>query len=118
MCSEAVELGADPLRRFMLKYAREKDLALFVEMGKEPRPRRPEDLPMRVVVPAYILSELKAGFQIGTLLVPAVPGDRHGGGVCDHFGGNAAIASGDDLDPAQNSALRDGRWLEPGGGIA
>jgi flagellar biosynthetic protein FliP len=64
----AVELGADPFRRFMLKYAREKDLALFVELGKEPRPRRPEDLPMRVVVPAYILSELKAGFQIGTLL--------------------------------------------------
>jgi flagellar biosynthetic protein FliP len=65
---QAVELGADPFRQFMLKYAREKDLALFVELGKEPRPRRPEDLPMRVVVPAYILSELKAGFQIGTLL--------------------------------------------------
>jgi flagellar biosynthetic protein FliP len=65
---QAVELGANPLRRFMLKYAREKDLALFVELGKEPRPRRPEDLPMRVVVPAYILSELKAGFQIGTVL--------------------------------------------------
>jgi len=65
---QALELGATPFRRFMLKYAREKDLALFVELGKEPRPRRPEDLPMRVVVPAYILSELKAGFQIGTLL--------------------------------------------------
>jgi flagellar biosynthetic protein FliP len=65
---QAVELGADPVRRFMLKFAREKDLALFVELGKEPRPRRPEDLPMRVVVPAYILSELKAGFQIGTVL--------------------------------------------------
>jgi len=65
---QALELGAAPFRRFMLKYAREKDLALFVELGKEPRPRRPEDLPMRVVIPAYILSELKAGFQIGTLL--------------------------------------------------
>ncbi len=65
---QAVELGADPLRRFMLKFAREKDLALFVELGKEPRPRQPEGLPMRVVVPAYILSELKAGFQIGMVL--------------------------------------------------
>jgi len=65
---QAVELGANPLRRFMLKFAREKDLALFVELGKEPRPRQPEDLPMRVVVPAYILSELKAGFQIGAVL--------------------------------------------------
>lgn len=65
---QAVELGSHPLQRFMLKYAREKDLALFVELGKEPRPRTPEDLSMRVVIPAYILSELKAGFQIGTVL--------------------------------------------------
>ena len=52
----------------MLKFAREKDLALFVEVGKIPRPRQPEDLPIRVVAPAYILSELKAGFQIGMVL--------------------------------------------------
>ena len=65
---EALDRGAVPLRRFMLKFTRQKDLALFVELAKEPRPRRPEDLTMRVVVPAYILSELKAGFQIGTVL--------------------------------------------------
>jgi flagellar biosynthetic protein FliP len=65
---EALDRGSVPLRHFMLKYARQKDLALFVELAKEPRPRRPEDLTMRVVVPAYILSELKAGFQIGTIL--------------------------------------------------
>jgi len=65
---EALERGAVPLRQFMLKYARQKDLALFVELAKEPRPRRPDDLSMRVVIPAYILSELKTGFQIGTIL--------------------------------------------------
>ena len=65
---EALDRGAEPVRHFMLKYARQKDLALFVELAKEPRPRRPEDLSMRVVIPAYILSELKAGFQIGTIL--------------------------------------------------
>ncbi len=65
---QALERGAVPVRHFMLKYTRQKDLALFVELAKEPRPRRPEDLSMRVVVPAYILSELKAGFQIGTVL--------------------------------------------------
>jgi len=65
---EAVDRGAVPLRQFMLKFTRQKDLALFVELAKEPRPRRPQDLPMRVVIPAYILSELKAGFQIGTIL--------------------------------------------------
>ncbi len=65
---EALDRGAAPLRTFMLKYARQKDLALFVELAKEPRPRRPDDLSMRVVIPAYILSELKTGFQIGTIL--------------------------------------------------
>src|SRR5271155_874757 len=64
----AVELGAGPLRQFMLQYTREKDLALFVDMGHEPRPKQPEDLPMRIVIPAYILSELKTGFQIGAIL--------------------------------------------------
>ncbi|MBZ5679098.1 MAG: flagellar type III secretion system pore protein FliP [Acidobacteriia bacterium] len=64
----AVERGAPPLRHFMLKYAREKDLALFLELAQTPTPPRPEDLPMRVVVPAYILSELKTGFQIGAAL--------------------------------------------------
>ena len=65
---EALRRGSEPLRRFMLKFARQKDLALFVELAKEPPPRRPEDLSMRVVIPAYILSELKTGFQIGTVL--------------------------------------------------
>jgi flagellar biosynthetic protein FliP len=52
----------------MLRYTREKDLALFVELSREPRPARPDDLSMRVVVPAYIISELKTGFQIGAVL--------------------------------------------------
>ena len=65
---EALDRGAVPVRKFMLKFTRQKDLALFVELAKEPRPRGPEDLSMRVVIPAYILSELKAGFQIGTSL--------------------------------------------------
>src|SRR5271163_702779 len=65
---QALDRGAVPLRQFMLGYTREKDLALFVEMSKEPRPQKPEDLSMRVVVPAYIISELKTGFQIGAVL--------------------------------------------------
>ena len=65
---DAIDRGSVPMRDFMLKYARQKDLALFVEIAKAPRPRRPEDLPMRIVMPAYILSELKVGFQIGAVL--------------------------------------------------
>jgi flagellar biosynthetic protein FliP len=65
---EAVERGAEPVRQFMLKYVRQKDAALFVDLAKLPAPRSAQDLPMRVVAPAYILSELKAGFQIGAVL--------------------------------------------------
>jgi flagellar biosynthesis protein FliP len=65
---EAIDRGSVPLRHFMLRYAREKDLALFLEMAHEPRPARPDDVPMRVVVPAYIISELKVGFQLGAAL--------------------------------------------------
>lgn len=65
---DAVERGSIPLRDYMLRYARQKDLALFVEIAKVPRPRRPEELPMRIVAPAYVLSELKVGFQIGAVL--------------------------------------------------
>ena len=65
---QALDRSAVPLRQFMLEYTREKDLALFVEMSREPRPSKPADLSMRVVIPAYILSELKTGFQIGAVL--------------------------------------------------
>jgi len=65
---DAIDRGAQPIKVFLLKYAREKDLALFTAAGQVQRPNKPEDLPMRVVVPAYILSELKAGFAIGAVL--------------------------------------------------
>jgi flagellar biosynthetic protein FliP len=65
---DAIDRGAQPIKHFLLRYAREKDLALFTSAGQIPRPNTPDDLPMRVVVPAYILSELKAGFAIGAVL--------------------------------------------------
>lgn len=66
--TEALERGAPPLRTFMLKQTRETDLALFVELGKLPRPKTPDDLPMSVVIPAFAISELKTGFQMGFFL--------------------------------------------------
>lgn len=65
---EALDRGSEPVRHYMLKFVREKDAALFVDIAKLPPPRSPEDLPMRVVAPAYVLSELKVGFQIGAVL--------------------------------------------------
>ena len=65
---DAVNLGAEPLRHFMAHYVREKDAALFLDIAHAPRPRTVDDIPMRVMMPAYIVSELRAGFQIGAVL--------------------------------------------------
>jgi len=64
----ALERGSAPVKTYMLKYAREKDLAVFASASMAVKPATPQDLPMPVVVPAYMLSELKAGFQIGAVL--------------------------------------------------
>jgi flagellar biosynthesis protein FliP len=65
---QAFDQGSVPLRKFLVRFARERDIRLFVEMSKEPAPRTPADISLRVLIPAYILSELKAGFQIGAVL--------------------------------------------------
>jgi flagellar biosynthetic protein FliP len=65
---DAITRAEVPMRQFMAHYVREKDVALFIELAKEPRPATMDDVSMRVLLPAYILSELKAGFQIGTVL--------------------------------------------------
>lgn len=65
---DAIERGVGPVKVYMLHYAREKDLALFASAAMVSRPQKPDDLPLRVVVPAYMLSELKAGFEIGAVL--------------------------------------------------
>ena len=66
--AQAVERGAAPLKTFMLKSTREKDLQLFMEMSGGPKPKGPEDLPMRAVMPAFMISEIKTAFQIGFVL--------------------------------------------------
>jgi flagellar biosynthetic protein FliP len=65
---EAITQGEEPLRHFLLKFARQKDLQLFINIAHAPQPRTPQELDMKVLIPAYILSELKASFQIGTVL--------------------------------------------------
>jgi flagellar biosynthetic protein FliP len=65
---QAFERGTVPLRAFMEKNVREKDLKLFVDMAKLPTPETPEDLSLRILVPAFMISELKRAFEIGFLL--------------------------------------------------
>jgi flagellar biosynthetic protein FliP len=70
---EAIERASPPLRTFMLRQTREKDLALFVEAARLEGPITRDTLPLRVVIPAYAISELKTGFQMGFFLfVPFV----------------------------------------------
>jgi len=66
--SQAVSLATPPLREFMLKQTREADLGLFIEMSKIEKPKSAAELPMTVVIPAYVISELKTGFQMGFFL--------------------------------------------------
>jgi flagellar biosynthesis protein FliP len=65
---QAMEEGSQPLKRFLVRFARERDIQLFLEIAKEPAPRNPSDLSLKVLIPSYILSELKTGFQIGAVL--------------------------------------------------
>jgi flagellar biosynthesis protein FliP len=62
---EALDRGAVPLKAFMLRQTREADLALFVRISNTPPLKSPEEVPMKILVPAYVISELKTAFQIG-----------------------------------------------------
>lgn len=65
---EALSAGSKPLKEFLVRFVREKDVRLFVNISKAPAPKNPSELDMQILIPAYILSELKAGFQIGAVL--------------------------------------------------
>lgn len=66
--AQALERAREPLRAFLLRYVREKDVALLLEVSRTPPPATPADLELRILVPAYVLGELKTGFQIGAVL--------------------------------------------------
>ncbi|SFC85779.1 flagellar type III secretion system pore protein FliP [Massilia yuzhufengensis] len=63
--SEALDRGVVPLKEFMIKQTRQSDLALFVKISRSPALQGPEDIPLRVLIPAFVTSELKTAFQIG-----------------------------------------------------
>lgn len=62
------EQGLQPIRAFMLKNARPKDVSLFVRLARQPHPIRPQDIPLLTLIPAFVVSELRIAFQIGFLL--------------------------------------------------
>jgi flagellar biosynthetic protein FliP len=64
----AVERGWAPLRTFLLRHTRERDLGLMVELSREARPARPEDVPAHALIPAFVISELRTAFQLAFVL--------------------------------------------------
>ena len=66
--SVAMDRGAAPLKMFMMKQTRQADLALFVKLSRSPALQGPEDVPLRILVPAFVTSELKSAFQIAFLV--------------------------------------------------
>ena len=65
---EALEQGMQPIREFMLKQTRQKDMALFVRLARQPQPTSREDIPNSVLIPSFIIGELRTAFQIGFIL--------------------------------------------------
>jgi len=65
---QAFTVASPPLKTFMLRQTRQKDIALFLNIAKTEVPATPADLPMRIVVPAFAISELKTAFEIGFLI--------------------------------------------------
>lgn len=66
--SDALDNAIKPMRKFMFKFTREKELMLFLELAKADRPKTQDDVPTHILVPAFVLSELKTSFLIGLLL--------------------------------------------------
>ena len=64
----ALDLSVKPIKEFMVKFTREKDLSLFVRVAKIKRPRNIDEVPVWVVIPAFIISELKTAFQMGFII--------------------------------------------------
>lgn len=65
---EAIERALEPMREFMLRHTRERDLALFLEFAGQGQPQDPSDVPTTTLIPAFVISELKSAFQMGFIL--------------------------------------------------
>ena len=113
----AVERAAGPLRTFMLHQTRENDLALFANLAKQPALEDPSQVPLKILVPAFITSELKTAFQIGfTIFIPFL--------IIDLVVASVLMALGMMMVPPVTvslpfaDAVRAGRRLAPAHGLA
>ena len=115
---QAVERGEAPVREFMLHYVREKDVALFVELSKEPRPASPKRPLHESGHACLYLVRAENRLSNRNCFVPAVPGDRHDCRIDFHLSRDAATASRSYFYSIKAVAICDGGWLEPVGRIS
>jgi flagellar biosynthetic protein FliP len=66
--TQALDRGSQPLRQFLARFCRERDIRLFTELSHSPKPNNIREVPLTVLIPSYIVSELRTGFQIGAVL--------------------------------------------------
>ena len=112
--SDAWDQATPPIKTFLLKFAREKDIQLFLELSHSPAPAKPSEVPLTALAPAYVLSELKTAFQIGAVLfLPFLIIDLVVASVTLSVG-HGAVAAGDGFRAVQNPAVCFGGRMESG----
>ncbi len=112
---QAYEQGVKPFREFMLANTREQDLTLFTELSHASDAKSVEELPIFVVVSAFVTSELRTVVPDGLRHLPALRRRGHHRGLGAHEPRHVHAAAGDDLAPAQAAPLRARRRLDAGG---
>ena len=65
---QALDKGSQPMKEFMMQQTRDKDLQFFIEISRSEKPKGPEDVSLKTLLPAYVVSELKTAFQIGFMV--------------------------------------------------
>ena len=116
--NEALNRGEVPLREFMLKQTRQSDVQLFAKLAKLPAEVKSEDVPFKVLVPAFVTSELKSAFQIGFLIfIPFLVIDMIVASVLMSLG-MMMLSPGAGGAAVQADAVRAGRRLEPAARLA
>ena len=110
---EAFKKASAPVHAFMMKHVREQDLRLFMDAANTPQVDGPEAVPLRALVPAFMISELRRAFEIGFLVFHPVSRHRYGGGIGVDVDGHDDAATDHHRVAVQDHILRPGGRLVP-----
>ena len=103
---EALEKAIVPIRSFMLRQTREKDIMLFLKLTKSDRPKQPSDIPLSVLIPSFMISELKTAFEIGFVIYIPFLLSGYDRGERASIHGNDDASADDDFIADEADAVR------------